>query len=445
MHAGLLRLLILVAGVLATVGAARAADPPLPIVFVHGNGDTAGLWITTLWRFESNGYPRDRLFTVDLRNPLARTVDDTPQAGRSSTHDVMRQLADEVEQVRAKTGAEKVVLVGQSRGGNTVRNYLKNGGGAAVTELAILCGAVTHGVIVSAIALTGSEFNGASAFLRDLNGAPDELVPGVRFVTIRSDSNDKFAQKVGRFIGLPGIPTGLDTDAPALKGATNIVLAGVDHRETGFAPQAFAAIYRAVTGDDPRTLDVTPEPAPMLDGKVSGFEAGSQTNIAAAGAAVSVFRVVAATGERMGEAVHRKVTGADGLWGPFTADPAATYEFVVELANHPTTHIYRSPFPRSSAVLHLRPQMQAKDDAGHGAVVYMQRPRGYYGAGRDLVEFDGTPATAIPAGVPSVSAVKHSLPDAAPHSVTGRFNDERIAARTWPLAENHVSVIEITN
>ena len=35
-----------------------------PIVFVHGNGDSAALWQTTQWRFESNGWPRDRLFAV---------------------------------------------------------------------------------------------------------------------------------------------------------------------------------------------------------------------------------------------------------------------------------------------------------------------------------------------------------------------------------------------
>ena len=29
------------------------AEPPPPIVFVHGNGDTAALWATTQWRFES--------------------------------------------------------------------------------------------------------------------------------------------------------------------------------------------------------------------------------------------------------------------------------------------------------------------------------------------------------------------------------------------------------
>ena len=37
-----------------------AADIP-PILFVHGNGDHAALWITTLWRMESNGVARDRM------------------------------------------------------------------------------------------------------------------------------------------------------------------------------------------------------------------------------------------------------------------------------------------------------------------------------------------------------------------------------------------------
>jgi triacylglycerol lipase len=35
-----------------------AAEQQPPVVFVHGNGDTAALWHTTMWRFESNGYDR---------------------------------------------------------------------------------------------------------------------------------------------------------------------------------------------------------------------------------------------------------------------------------------------------------------------------------------------------------------------------------------------------
>src|ERR1700731_4049895 len=184
---------LLMACAVMAAGETRAQERMLPIVFVHGNGATPGLWITPMWRFEANGWPRDLLPAVDLRYPQARGVDEKPEAGRSSTADVMHQLADEVAAVQKRTGAEKVILIGQSRGGNTVRNYLKNGGGAEHVAMAILCGAVNHGVIVSDKYLIGSEFNGASPFMRDLNGTPDELVPGVRFMTIRSDSNDKFA------------------------------------------------------------------------------------------------------------------------------------------------------------------------------------------------------------------------------------------------------------
>src|SRR5690242_4574734 len=49
----------------AAPGAPTATSLPAsaypPILFVHGNGDSSALWITTLWRFESNGYPRERL------------------------------------------------------------------------------------------------------------------------------------------------------------------------------------------------------------------------------------------------------------------------------------------------------------------------------------------------------------------------------------------------
>jgi triacylglycerol lipase len=429
---------------LAGGGPIDAAEPQLPIVFVHGNGDTAGLWITTLWRFESNGYPGELLHAVDLRYPLARSVDDKAQDARSSASDVMSQLAEEVERVRQRTGADKVVLVGQSRGGNTIRNYLKNGNGSAYVAAAVLCGAVNHGVIVSEQHLVGSEFNGASALMKELNSTPDELVPGVRFMTIRSDKNDKYAQPDGRFIALPDVATRLGYDAPELKGATNVVLAGLDHRETGYAPAAFAAMYRFITGAEPKTVDIIKDAEVILDGKVSGFESGAPTNIGVGGATVTIFRVSSQTGERLGAAVHGKTTAGDGLWGPFRAKPEASYEFVLEVPGYPLTHVYRSPFPRSSAVLHLRPQLLGKDDPAAGALVYMSRPRGYFGIARDTVLLDGSPPAAIAPGVPSVSSARLALPAEPQQSVVGRFNDEQIAARTWPRQDNQVSLIELT-
>src|SRR5258708_38477317 len=99
-------LLRLIAASAALVSACGIQPPreeiPPPVIFVHGNGDSAALWLTTVWRFESNGWPRERLFALDA----------------------------EVERVRRLTGAPKVALVGNSRGGNAIRNYIRNGGGA---------------------------------------------------------------------------------------------------------------------------------------------------------------------------------------------------------------------------------------------------------------------------------------------------------------------------
>lgn len=423
---------------LAAPFTAQAADP-LPVIFVHGNGDTAGLWITTLWRFESNGYPRNRLFALDLRYPQATSQFDKPQQGRSTADEVMRQLAAEVTRVKALTGAEKVVLVAQSRGGNTTRNYLKNGGGGAHVALLVTCGAVNHGVIVSDKVLLGSEFNGASPFMRDLNA--QEVLQGVRTVTIRSDSNDKYAQPDGAYLGMKGVPTGVGFEGPALAGAENHVLPGADHREAGYGPATLPPLFAAITGAAPKTLAITPEPAPILDGKVSGFEADAPTNIGVDGARVTIFKIGAITGEREGPAVHDRITGEDGIWGPFTADPAAYYEFVIAAPGTPITHIYRSPFPRSSNILHLRPQPFAKGDTDAAAVLYLSRPRGYFGAGRDRVLINAAPVD-LPPGVPTISTSR-ALSEPG-KTLTGTFNDETIPARTWPSKDNHISVIEFT-
>jgi pimeloyl-ACP methyl ester carboxylesterase len=239
-----------------TLGAATPtlAKDPIPIVFVHGNGDTAALWQVVMWRFESNSYPRNRLFAIDLANPTARTENSVPEPGKSSTDDVKNQLADFVAQVRQFTGASKVALVGNSRGANTIRNFVKNGGGASEVSIVVLGGGVNHGVFNNPALLPDSEFNGASAFMKQLNAGPNEVVRGVRFYTLRSDRFDKYAQPDGRFLGLPGVPTNVSYDAPALRGAIrNVVLSGVDHREAAYSPQAFALTYEFITGHKPST------------------------------------------------------------------------------------------------------------------------------------------------------------------------------------------------
>lgn len=425
-----------------------------PIVFVPGNGDTAALWTTTIWRFESNGWRRDRLHAIDMPYPLARDDDAKEQPGRSSTAEHMAYLTAEVKKVLAATGASKVALVGNSRGGYPIRNFIANGGGAAMVSHAVLGGVPNHGVWANTSFLPGSEFNATGPFLVRLNApqgaAGNEVTPGVAWMTIRSDNNDKFAQPDGVWIGARGTPTNVSFDGPALKGAENVVIAGIDHRETSFSAKSFAETYRFIAGRPPTTLAIVPEARVVLDGTVSGLgldnrQGNFATNLPLAGATVEVYPTSAATGERIGPAVHRKTIGADGRWGPFVADGTARYEFVVAAPGYATTHVYRSPFPRSSSVVSLRPERLADADRDAKSLVTLTRPRGYFGVPRDRIALDGTsPPAGIPSGVAGVSTARLKVADASERAVVGEFNDERIVGRTWPVADNHVVVLELT-
>jgi hypothetical protein len=289
----------------------------------------------------------------------------------------------------------------------------------------------------------GNEFNGRGPFLQKLNAGESEVPAGTAFLTLRSDGNDKYAQPDGRFAGQPGVPTGVTAEGPALRGATNIVLPGLDHTEVAFHPRAFREIYRFIAGTEPERVAIVPEPRVTLEGTVTGLAAGLPTNRPVAEAAVEVYRVSGETGERVGEAVHRSTTKADGRWGPATVEPTWYLEMVVAAPGAPITHFYRSPFPRSSSIVHLRPRPFGKADAGAGAVVVMTRPRGYFGIPRDVVLFDGKQPNDVPTGVPGEWFSTLPLPanDIA-RPVVAMFNEERIVARSWPRSENRIAVAE---
>src|SRR3954454_18716717 len=430
-------------GAAAQSASAAAGDTP-PIVFVHGNGDHAALWMTTLWRMESNGISRDRMFAINLTDPLARTDDKVEQAGRSSTEDQRRELADAIKELKRRTGAARVALVGNSRGGNSIRFYIKSGGGADVSH-AVLCGVPNHGVYAWDDGL-GGEFNGRGPFLRGLNEGETEVTPGTAFLTLRSDGIDKYAQADGRFVGKPGTPTGVTAEGPALHGATNLVLGAVDHRETAYHSRAFREIYKFIAGQEPSRIEIVPEAEVKLSGLVTGTPGGVVTNRPGSGATVEIYRVSPDTADRTGGPIHSSQTGADGRWGPAQVDPSWHLEIVLVSAGSPTTHIYRSPFPRSSDVVHLRAARPlGPADAGAGAVVLMSRPRGYFGLPRDVVLIDGKEPKDVKSGVPtdSVSTLRLGAEEVG-RPVATMFNTERIVARAWPASENRIAVAELT-
>ncbi|MBC7483122.1 MAG: twin-arginine translocation pathway signal, partial [Rhizobacter sp.] len=233
-------------------------------------------------------------------------------------------------------------------------------------------------------------------------------------------------------------------------GAENVVIAGIDHRETAYSPKAFEAMFRFLTGKPPVSLKVAPEASVVLGGTLSGYGVGNQngtapSNLPMAGATVEVYVTNPATGARLGPAVHLKLTGDDGQWGPFSAEAQARYEFVITANGYATTHIYRSPFPRSSNIVNLRAERMADADKGAAAVVTLTRPRGYFGLPRDSISLDGqSPPPGVPQGTAGVSASKLKLTDGAGRAVAGEFNGERIVGRAWPAANNEVVLLELT-
>ncbi|GAC1332960.1 MAG: hypothetical protein NVSMB26_13390 [Beijerinckiaceae bacterium] len=319
------------------IGPAFAQSGVPPIIFVHGNGDHAALWHPTIWRFESNGFARDRLFAFNFTDPLARDDNSVAQPLRSSSDDQLRELTAMSADVRHATGARQVALVANSRGGYAVRNYvLSDPAAASNVSHIVLCGVPNHGVFAWDVNL-GNEFNGNGPFLKRLNAGDLEVVPGPAFLTLRSDGMDKYAQSDGRFVGRAGVPTGITAEGPALKGATNLVIGPVDHRETAFSPRAFREIYKFIAGREPDRLAIVPEDRVALSGLVTGLPGGIATNRPVKGALVEVFRVAPQSGDRIGEAVYRQESGSDGSWGPANVEPGSALEFVLPL------RIIRSP------------------------------------------------------------------------------------------------------
>ena len=168
------------------------------------------------------------------------------------------------------------------------------------------------------------------------------------------------------------------------------------------------------------------------------------SNLPLVGATVEVFATDAATGERLGAVLHHKTIGSDGAWGPFAAEASARYEFVIAAPGYATTHIYRSPFPRSSNIVGLRAEHIAEADKAAAAVVTLTRPRGYFGVPRDQISLDGqSPPPGVPSGTAGVASSKLRLTDAPGRAVVGEFNGERIVGRSWPLAGNHLTLLEL--
>ena len=357
-----------------------------PVVFVHGDGDSAAYWQDMAWRFESNGWPRDHLFAVQLPHPKVAAGYTGAVHADGLVPDPLVLLTAEINRVLALTHAKQVVLVGHERGAWLIRDFILGGGEALVS----------HAVL----------------------SWPDAARMDVR-------------QQL----------TLADFDAAALKGVKTLVFARADQPDGAFSPADFAASYRFITGADAASSAIWPQLDLLLGGTVTGMGARSgdravagshfYNNLPTPNAQLEVYAVQRDTGLRLGPAVYAQSVGADGRWGPFRAQQGVAYEFVTRAPGYAVTHTYRSPFPRGSHWVNLKTSRIAHEDLPAFSIIELERPRGRLDPTVRHIVFDGQtkpPAKITLARLQSRPIVAEIHTDVI----------ERVVGRTWPAKESDV-------
>jgi hypothetical protein len=105
-----------------------------PIVFVHGWTFSDWEWETMIARFSGLGYPADYLAAIAFADPFGSNV--------SQARD---ELAPFVDDVLARTGAQRVDIVAHSMGGLSTRLWIKFHGGAEKVRDYVSLAGTHHG------------------------------------------------------------------------------------------------------------------------------------------------------------------------------------------------------------------------------------------------------------------------------------------------------------
>lgn len=142
-----------------------------PIIFVHGLYHNHTAWYLHLRWFRHWGW--NHVKAVNLRGKFR------------SIQDFTRILAEEVEQVLAETGSEKVDLVGHSMGGLVIRSYLADS--FAKTK-------------VRRVVTLGSPHGGSKLAVLGLGMATKEMIPGSSF--LQTLNQDVQIPEGGRFYAI---------------------------------------------------------------------------------------------------------------------------------------------------------------------------------------------------------------------------------------------------
>jgi pimeloyl-ACP methyl ester carboxylesterase len=337
--------LLVVAALLAVAPAGAATRPPAdltanPVVFVHGGAGSASQFESQAIRFAANGYPADHLAVLEYDSTFATTT-------IAAIHTRLDALVAELKQ---RTGTAQVDVMGHSLGTTVLHAYL---------------------------------------------AAPARAASIGRYVNID-----------GRTSATPpgGVPTlaiwaGVGTPGRAIGGATNVTLPDQTHVQSATSAEAFAAMFEFLTGRTPATTGIEPENGRKVD--VAGRAVIFPLNAGVPGATLEVWRVVAATGQRIGKRPEATpALAADGAWGPVELRAGKHYEFVLLRAGARTHHFYFEPFLRDDGFVRLltstpgtgtdAPAVDKGPNHAQLTIIRQKELWGDQGAGSDALELAGT-------------------------------------------------------
>ncbi|MFJ9725897.1 esterase/lipase family protein [Streptomyces sp. NPDC101209] len=198
-----------------TAAPAQAATHD-PVVFVHGLSSDASSWNDWIADFEADGYAPSELdaFSYDWSKSNATTA---------------QQLATEVRNVLARTGASKVDLVVHSMGALSSRYYLKNLGGTSYVDDFVSVAGVNHGTSVASwcawLYTSCKEMQQGSSFLTALNSG-DETPGAVSYASYWSDCDSAV----------------VPNSSALLSGATNVDAGCIAHTDMNNDPGVYQQV-----------------------------------------------------------------------------------------------------------------------------------------------------------------------------------------------------------
>ncbi len=167
----------------------RAAVPGIPVLLVHGFISNHRIWDRMLPQLRAHGHS---VLAIDLE-PLFCSIDDYAEA-----------IEQAVQELRQRSGAAQVALLGHSMGGLAIRAWRRRYGSQQVARIITL--GTPHQGTQARVAMpctNGLQMAWHSAWLQDLNASetPDSLA--LLRSAISAQDPIVFPQRAQ---GLPGVP-----------------------------------------------------------------------------------------------------------------------------------------------------------------------------------------------------------------------------------------------